>query len=81
MASIPREHFTGVASSSAQDDIEKQGMEGGFVFTQPTSQGLSTVAHEGFVSCPPVSPSGSVQAEAMSVLTRRQPWFHSPVVQ
>lgn len=38
MASIPREHFTGVASSSAQDDIEKQGMEGGFVFTQPTSQ-------------------------------------------
>lgn len=39
MASTPREHFTRVASSSGQDDIEKQVMEEEFVFTQPTSQG------------------------------------------
>lgn len=45
MASIPREHFTGVASSFGQVDKEKQGMETGFVFTQPTSQGCFPWCH------------------------------------
>lgn len=34
-----REHFTGLDPLFGQVDIEQQGVEGGFVFIQPTSQG------------------------------------------
>lgn len=55
MASPIREHFTGLDPPFGQADIEKLGVEGGFVFIQPTFQGRFLQRHRKALSSLPKS--------------------------
>lgn len=62
MASALREHFIGLDPPSGQTDVEKQQVEGEFVFRQPTTQGGFLQCHKKALSSAPTSlPAGQMK--------------------